>query len=216
MTLQRYEWEDALIAAELDGYLPAGAVNMALRLAKAITWKRGGTPELRWKNQTACESVGVARATYFRHRKSLFETGFLTEVRGNLVPQLPDLSQIETVQSQNDTVESQNDTVEFQTETPESQSDNPYTVDTYTGDSFTVDEYTVETAPVLADAPTVPVSAFDESKEDSVSSLVGNTGSVLEVGDIPESQIETVDDWADWTPPVRETVTAGTTSADDW
>lgn len=210
MALQRYEWEDALIAAELDGILAAGAVNMALRLAKAITWKRNGKPELRWKNQAACESVGVSRATYFRHRRSLFETGFLTEVRGNLVPQLPDLSQIEPVQSQSEMEQSQVDT-------DESQSDNPYTVDTYTGNSFTVDEYTVETAPVVADATTVPVSTLAESKEDSASSLLGNTAPVLEVGDSPESQSETyVDVWDDWTPPVRETAPARTSSPDDW
>lgn len=185
MTLQRYEWEDALIAAELDGYLPAGAVNMALRLAKAITWKKNGTPELRWKNQTACESVGVSRATYFRYRKSLFETGFFTEVKGNLVPHLPDLSQIEIGQSHIETKDSQ-------IETPESQFDTPYTVDTYTGDSFTVDESTVNTAPVVANAPTVPVSPFAEPKEDSVASLVGNTAPVLEVADSRESQSETV------------------------
>lgn len=139
--VQRYQWEDSLIKAETLGLLPAGAVNLGLRLSHAITWepKNNKPSGLYWKNEDALADVNASRATYYRYRAVLFETGFFEEVAGNLMPLLPDLSQYETDVSQSETSQSQS-------ETAESQFDNPYTVDIYTVDSFTVDEDNVEAA----------------------------------------------------------------------
>ncbi|MGY4959878.1 hypothetical protein [Streptomyces sp. 900105245] len=130
--IERYTWEDSLIEAETQGIISAGAVNMCLRLAKAINWKPGnkrkGQPSgLYWKNEEALKAVNSSRATYFRYRKSLFEAGFFTEVNGNLIPQIPVLSQTDTDQSHIETKESQ-------IETEESQTDTPYSEDTYSED----------------------------------------------------------------------------------
>lgn len=197
-TIDRYVWEDALIKAESLGLLPPGAVNLALRLASAITWKpKGNKPSgLYWKNEDALASVGASRATYFRYRQSLFETGFLTDEDNNLIPQVPDLSQIETdresQESQIETNESHIETEQSQIETTESQIDTPYTVDTFTVDESTVDSFTEE-APVVADAPTVPSNKESSlirdiepapNREDAGPSKDA-------VGDTRQSQIET-------------------------
>lgn len=203
MIVQRYTWEDALIKAESLGLLPTGAVNMCLRLAKEINWvpKNGGPSELRWKNEDALKSVNSSRATYFRYRRVLFETGFLTERNGNLLPLVPDLSHIETVQSQVETNESH-------IETPESQVDTPYSEDTYTVDVLSEDTYSEDKeGPVVADAPTSPSSNYEylgSIKDEDFPNLsleferldyfsngesVGAVANAVETD--PESQIET-------------------------
>lgn len=129
--VQRYEWEDSLLKAERLGLLPAPSVNMALRLAHAINWvpKANKPAGLYWDNESALKQVGSSRSTYFRVKGPLFEHGFFIQVKGNLIPQVPDLSHFETDQSQVETVESQ-------VETPESQCDTPFTVDTFTDNSL--------------------------------------------------------------------------------
>lgn len=173
MRVQRYAWEDALIDAESLELLPAGAVNMALRLARAINWeptgKRAGMPSgLYWKNEEALKAVNSSRATYFRYRKFLFDTGFLTEERGNLIPLVPDLSQVEapatTEESQIEITASHIETSQSQVETDESQIDTPYSEDTYTDDSSSGDVSSADT-PVVADAPTDPCSHNSLVKE---------------------------------------------------
>lgn len=160
MNVKRYDWEDALIEAESLGHLEAGAVNMCLRLAKAINWdskgRHAGKPSgLYWKNEDALTSVGSSRATYFRYRRQLFEIGFFKEEAGNLIPQVPELSQIETVvnneESHIETGQSQVETTLSHIETPQSQVDTPYSEDTYTEDVLSEDSYSKETA-VSADA----------------------------------------------------------------
>lgn len=152
--VQRYEWEDRLIEAESLGLLSAGAVNMSLRLASAITWEpKGNKPSgLYWKNESALEKVNSSRATYFRHRKALFELGFFIEERGNLIPQLPELSHVETEESQVETELSQ-------VETDESQVDTPYTVNTYTVNSSTDNTYNDKDASANATASTATADA---------------------------------------------------------
>lgn len=92
MKINRYDWCDALIEAEKDGWLSAGAVNMGLRLATAIFWNPAdGRPSgLHWKNSAACESVGVSDRTFYRYRAELVEAGFFEPKGGNLLTQLPD------------------------------------------------------------------------------------------------------------------------------
>lgn len=174
--LNRYEWEDALIGASEAGVLKDGALLVALKLAKVIHWnpKDGRPSGLYWKNMDAFEAVGIARATFFRHRESLFETGFLSMTNGNLIPSLPK-SQIETVeQSQNETLESQVETNQSQVETTESQVDNPYTVDTYTEDSFSEDTYTLNAAAVAAEEEIVDreLRTLEDDSSSSVSSSI--------------------------------------------
>jgi len=144
MIIERYTWEDAVIEAERQGLISAGAVNMCLRLAKAINWvptnRRKGQPSgLYWKNEEALQSVGSSRATYYRYREELFKAGLFTEDRGNLIPLVPDLSQPETNESQPETGKSQ-------PETDLSQPDNPYSEDTYSEDSYTDKTYSVSAA----------------------------------------------------------------------
>lgn len=159
MKVKRYTWEDTLIEAESLSILPSGAVNMCLRLARAINWepKDGGPSELRWKNEDALKSVNSSRATYFRYRSILMQTGFLTEKGGNLLPLVPDLSQIETTESHIETDLSQ-------IETEESHIDNPYSEDIYTDNEYSEDSLSVEDAPVVAAAPTA--SSNNEIKEE--------------------------------------------------
>ena len=92
-TIKRYEWEDALIDAQVQGIITNGALMVATKLSKAITWNPGnGKPSgLYWKNETALKAVGCGRATYFNHRPALFEAGFFIEVGGNLIPQIPEV-----------------------------------------------------------------------------------------------------------------------------
>ncbi len=111
MNVRRFEWDDALVYACRDGHLSRGAMTVALQLSTAITWlpKDGKPSGLYWKNETACKSVGVSRATYFRYRAELANVGFYKEVRGNFIPLLPNKSQSETTESQVETNKSQLD-----------------------------------------------------------------------------------------------------------
>lgn len=157
--IERYTWEDSLIEAETQGIISAGAVNMCLRLAKAINWKPGnkrkGQPSgLYWKNEEALKAVNSSRATYFRYRKSLFEAGFFIEVNGNLIPQLPVLSQTDTDQSHIETMESQ-------IETEESQTDTPYSEDTYSENVLSEDKDNDAAVPAASKESDIK----DETKE---------------------------------------------------
>ena len=58
-----------------------------------------------------------------------------------MIPQVPDLSQIETKESQSETIQSHIETKESQTETEKSLCDNPYSGDIYSGDKGSVDSY---------------------------------------------------------------------------
>lgn len=88
----RYEWEDALIDAQVAGHISNGALLLALKLSRAIHWApKGGKPAgLYWKNDDALKSVGAGRTTYFRHKGELFSHGFLTQEKGNLIPCMPE------------------------------------------------------------------------------------------------------------------------------
>src|SRR6478735_8865148 len=171
-SMKRYEWEDRLVEAQAAGLLSDGALLVALKLAKVINWSPKGKqqPGLYWKNQDAFDAVGIARATYFRHRPSLFETGFFTELNGNLIPLLPEQSQLETANSQLETVQSQ-------IETTESQIEHPFTVDVLSEDVCSEDSLSVDTdaiAPVdVEDSPnqrepstTPTLSLVSERSED--------------------------------------------------
>jgi len=192
--MKRYEWEDRLVEAQAAGLLSDGALLVALKLAKVINWSPKGKqqPGLYWKNQDAFDAVGIARATYFRHRPSLFETGFFTELNGNLIPLLPEQSQLETAntsneshietvtkgnESQLETDESQLETVQSQIETTESQIEHPFTVDVLSEDVCSEDSLSVDTdaiAPVdVEDSPnqrepstTPTLSLVSERSED--------------------------------------------------
>ncbi|WP_147286308.1 hypothetical protein [Streptomyces parvulus] len=192
--IERYTWEDSLIEAETLGLLPSGAVNMCLRLAKAINWKPGnhrkGKPSgLYWKNEDALKAVNSSRATYFRYRKTLFDLGFFTEEKGNLIPQIPDLSHIETAQSQIETPESH-------IETGESQTDTPYSEDTYSEDVSTEDVSSEDRDAVSASDKELDISRAKEDKESSNLSLpvVSETPSLL----LEEDAAGTADDDIDF------------------
>lgn len=132
--VQRYEWEDSILKAERLGLLPPPSVNMALRLAHAINWvpKDKNKPAgLYWDNESALKQVGSSRSTYFRVKGPLFEHGFFIQVKGNLIPQVPDLSHFETEESHIETDQSQ-------VETQESQSDTPFTVNTFSDNTLSV------------------------------------------------------------------------------
>ena len=137
MTVQRYEWEDALIEAQVQGTISNGALLLALKLAKAITWvPKGNKPSgLYWSNEEALKAVGAGRSTYFKHRSELFDGGFFIESKSNLLPTLPAESTVETADdAEKSTVETQESTVE----TEKSTGDNPFTVDTFTVDTYSV------------------------------------------------------------------------------
>lgn len=158
--IKRYEWEDALVDAQAAGLIPNGALMVGLKLARAINWSpKGGKPAgLYWANQEALKVVGASRANYFKHRAVLFELGFFTEDRGNLIPRLPEKSLVETAES---SVETEKSPVE----THESLVDNPLSEDTYSGDTLSEDEFS-ESAPVVANAPTVTPSFDNEVKDE--------------------------------------------------
>ncbi|WP_328496768.1 hypothetical protein OHS59_31720 [Streptomyces sp. NBC_00414] len=171
--IERYTWEDRLIEAETLGLLPSGAVNMCLRLAKAINWKPGnhrkGMPSgLYWANEEALKEVNSSRATYFRYRKILFDVGFFTEIKGNLIPLLPVLSQIETGESH--------------IETGESQTDTPYSEDTYTEDSSTEDTKSEKNAAVPA---AIEAREETEAKEEKGSSVDSPLPSIDDASSLP-------------------------------
>lgn len=145
--MNRYEWEDALVDAQTTGVIPNGALLLALKLARAINWspKDKRPAGLYWKNEDAVESVGASRATYFRYRKTLVQTGFLTQARGNLLPTLPEKSLVETTESLPETEKSL-------VETEQSLGDTPLSEDT-----FSVDELSEET--LNEEGPTTSAAA---------------------------------------------------------
>lgn len=149
--MNRYDWEDALIDAQTAGRIPNGALLVALKLARAINWKpKGNKPAgLYWKNEEALESVGSSRASYFKHRKSLVETGFFTQENGNLLPTIPEKSLVETEKSPVETTESL-------VETEKSLGDNPLSEDTCSEDVLSEDDVVTTTA----DAPVVDSSTL--------------------------------------------------------
>lgn len=168
MKIQRYEWEDAIIDAHTQGLIPNGALMLALKLSKAINWvpKDARPSGLYWANQEALDSVGASRATFYTHRPVLFELGFFTIIKGNLIPLLPDLTSVETGESLVSEVESV-------LETQECVAHNPYTEDTYTLETFSEDSFsekqTIE-ALLVADAPTI-TSTMIKGESRSVDSL---------------------------------------------
>jgi len=134
--MKRYTWEDSLIEAQTKGLISNGALMVALKLAKAINWKpRKGRvePGLYWKNEEAFKAVGLGRSTYYTHREALFDLGFFVEVRGNLIPRLPD-SLPETAESSAETSKSSRGTKKSTGE--QSFSEDTLPVDTYSVDSL--------------------------------------------------------------------------------
>lgn len=146
--MNRYDWEDALIDAQTAGQIPNGALLVALKLARAINWspKDKRPAGLYWKNEDALKSVGAGRATYFTHRQSLVETGFIRFENGNLLPTIPEKSLVETKESPVETTESL-------VETEKSLGDNPFSEDTFSEDVCS-EEHEVTTVP---DGPVVAV-----------------------------------------------------------
>lgn len=202
--VKRYEWEDALVDAQRDGHINNGALLLCLKLSKAITWEpKDKKPSgLYWKNEDALKDVGAGRATYFRYRESLIETGFLLEEGGNLIPVIPEQSHLETVldkeESHLETNQSQVETNKSQSETQESLGDNPYSVDTYTVDEFTVDK-SVETAPPAAGSSSETSVTYNEV---SFSKIIGPDGPLASLygyvvkssEEVPQSLVETKDE----------------------
>ena len=181
MTVQRYEWEDALVDAQTTGLIPNGALLLALKLARAINWcpKDKRPAGLYWKNEDALESVGASRATYFKHRQSLVETGFFRQENGNLLPTMPDESLVETRKSLVKTTESL-------VETEKSLVDNPLSVDTFSEDELS-EETLSEEGPVSASAsPTLPNAFSPDIREVVTSDLL-----MLEVEESGKSLVET-------------------------
>lgn len=152
--IKRYQWEDSLIEAHRVGLIENGALLVALKLAKAIHWAPVGKPSgLYWANTQALEAVGAGRSTFYRHRQELFEAGFFKEVKGNLIPLIPDLSSVETTTSQAETSESQPETVE-------SLGGKTYSEDTYTDKEYS-EEYSLQVT-TAAKAPAVTHSFLEE------------------------------------------------------
>lgn len=184
--VQRYEWEDSLLKAERLGLLPAPSVNMALRLAHAINWvpKDKNKPAgLYWDNESALKQVGSSRSTYFRVKGPLFEHGFFIQVKGNLIPQVPDLSHFETEESHIETDQSQ-------VETQESQSDTPFTVNTFSDDSLSVDSLSDNarvgdaSQPSVAGAPSDSLlEVKDDKDEEEVPALRAAPDSLIVLND---------------------------------
>lgn len=161
MKVQRYDWLDALVEAQARGLIPNGALLLCVKLSKAINWvpddKRPSG--LYWKNEEALKSVGASRANYFKHRKVLFDLGFFTEKSGNLLPQVPDLSLLETDESLLETTESP-------LETEQSLLEHPYSEDIYSEDVLSEENtVTVAGATVLEEA--VQVETLPKPSESS-------------------------------------------------
>lgn len=93
--LQRYEWNDAAIYACKGGHLSKGARDVILLLSPAVNWRptapeRDGVPGLYWRNEDACQSVGLGWSTFRRHRGEIEAAGFWThDGGGNLIPTVP-------------------------------------------------------------------------------------------------------------------------------
>ena len=98
--IERYQWENALIDAQLAGLIGNGELLTALKLSRNINWKPkdGRAPGLYWKNDDAFFASGLGRATFYRHRTELFNAGFLALVGGNLLPTLPNERVLEQVE----------------------------------------------------------------------------------------------------------------------
>ena len=158
MKVQRYQWEDALIDAEVEGRISQGALLLGLRLAKAILWEPNDKRPsgLYWKNETAAKAVGTSRATFHRYKQSLVETGFFKMVNGNLIATIPQ-SQVEPVLSQVETILSQ-------VETEKSQVEHPYTEDIYTDDVFNEDKDTE----AVADARSSDLASYTQEDDEPV------------------------------------------------
>ena len=158
--MKRFTWEDALIDAQAAGEIGNGALLVALKLSKAINWspKKHKQPGLYWKNDDALKSVGCGRSTYFKYRAELFEAGFFMEVKGNLIPRLPEQSTVETEQSTVWTEESTVETTESTLETEESIGEHPFSVDTFSEDVCSVDDVVTDSA----DAPSVDTNDKDD------------------------------------------------------
>lgn len=180
--MKRYEWEDALVDAQTTGLIPNGALLLALKLARAINWcpKDKRPAGLYWKNEDALKAVGASRATYFNHRESLVETGFIKYEKGNLLPCMPDESLVETRKSLVKTTESL-------VETEKSLVDNPLSVDTLSVDELS-EETLSEEGPVSASAsPTLPNAFSTEIREVVAPDLL-----MLGVEESGKSLVETV------------------------
>ena len=228
-TVQRYEWLDALVDAQTAGVIGNGALLFASKIAKAINWKpRAGKPAgLYWKNTDAFKAVGTSRATYFRVKQSLFETGFLTEEKGNLIPQVPDASMIEALaafqQSQVETNESHIETTESQVETGKSQGDTPFSVDTYTEDTYSEDVVSEEEPAAEPQASFSKILSLDISLNPSLTTHVVSLLDVeniwgVESEDDAQSHIETaraeLEKWLDHDEQLAKDMPAY--SAEDW
>lgn len=208
--IKRYEWEDALIDAQVEGRISNGALLVALKLSKAITWvpDDGRQSALYWKNEEAFKAVGLGRSTYFKHRDELFGTGFFVSIRDsksrdNLHPAIPESPQdgqkslLETTKVHSRDSDSPQDGLEKST------GDNPYSVEIHCRD--TVENNSVD-APVVADAPTVTSSSNSKVKEDDedveiiwdiedypLTSKAQPTSLNLEVEETPQSTVETIE-----------------------
>lgn len=195
--MKRYEWNDGLIEAQSVGIINDTELLVALKLSHAITWHTSGKQsELRWANELAASVVGIKRATFYRALKGLKSAGYLTSIKGNLVPVLPE-SQIETrtaFEARREDLKSQIETTESQIETSKSQIDNPYSVDTYPVD--------------LSPVKTTPPAGL-------VHDLIGEEVSIQPIPHLvvveneAKSQIETLGEVVEpvWDTPSKERVT---------
>lgn len=148
--MKRYEWEDALIEAQVDGRITDTALMVALKISKAINWAptKYDRPGLYWSNDEACAKVGVARSTFYKMMKKLKRAGFVEQVKGNIVPALsptetprvieesPTETSIEHEARPIEQKESPTETLESPSETPESP---PETSLSLQGDTFSED-----------------------------------------------------------------------------
>lgn len=196
-TVKRYEWLDALVDAQKAGLISNGALLLCTKLSKAIQWspKDGRPAGLYWKNATALKEVGASRATYFKYRQSLFETGFLTEIGGNLIPLVPEVSLVETVEDEEvslvETEQSLVKTEESLVETQESLGDNPYSVDILPVDVLSEDD---EVLPPAAGSSSGP-SLNNEQVKATFSSITGPDGPLNTLRSFIPGPLRSDDEW---------------------
>lgn len=201
-TLDRYTWEDAQVKAQAVDIINNGDLLVSLKLAAGVNWKPKGPrrtrPGLYWANESAFNAYGVGRSTYFKHRKSLIETGFWTQISGNLCPSMPEASLLETIEEQWqakkshwETQKSTIDSTESTLETSESLGDNPLSEDLCSEDLCSEDSV-IEDMGAAAPAPSLSSpsspSSFGLTSSDSPPLLEVDTGVSDEV---PQSPVET-------------------------
>lgn len=190
--IQRYAWSDAIVEAQAMGVIGNGEFTTAMKLAHAIYWEPSdGRPSgLYWSNELAAQTVGLGLATFYRRIKSLKQAGFFEEVKGNLIPCIPD-SQSETHAKFDErkealkaahTSQSESQPLKVRVATSQSESPNSQSDKTYSGD-YAVERYSgdlySEDSIAGAKAPALPAEGGESSTPTSSDDLL-----------IPDSLIE--------------------------